>query len=64
MSLGALGLVARVSLDVIPAFDLRQYVFEELPWSTVETDLDAILEGGYSVSLFTLWYEPASSRSG
>jgi alditol oxidase len=59
VSLGALGLVARVSLDVVPAFVLRQYVFEQLPWATVETDLDAILESAYSVSLFTLWDEPA-----
>ena len=59
VSLGALGLVTRASLDVVPAFELRQYVFEQLPWSTVETDLDAILEGGYSVSLFTMWTEPA-----
>lgn len=59
VSLGALGLVTSLSLDVVPAFDLRQYVFEELPWSTVESDLDAILEGAYSVSLFTLWDEPA-----
>jgi alditol oxidase len=59
VSLGALGLVTSVSLDVVPAFVLRQYVFEELPWSTVESDLDAILEGAYSVSLFTMWDEPA-----
>ena len=57
VGLGALGLVARVSLDVVPAFELRQYVFEELPWSAVETDLDEILAGGYSVSLFTTWSE-------
>ena len=59
VSLGAIGLVTSASLDVVPSFELRQYVFEGLPWSTVETDLDAILEGGYSVSLFTLWSEPA-----
>jgi xylitol oxidase len=59
VSLGSLGLVTRVSLDVVPAFDLRQYVFEELPWSAVDTGLDAILAGGYSVSLFTTWAEPA-----
>ena len=59
VSLGAVGLVTRVSLDVIPSFELRQYVFEGLPWSTVEADLDAILEGAYSVSLFTSWSEPA-----
>ena len=59
VSLGALGLVTRVSLDVVPAFELRQYVFEQLPWSVVESDLGAILAGGYSVSLFTMWDEPA-----
>ncbi len=59
VSLGAIGLMTRVSLDVVPAFVLRQYVFEQLPWEAVETDLDAILEGAYSVSLFTLWEEPA-----
>jgi xylitol oxidase len=58
VSLGALGIVSRVSLDVVPAFDLRQYVFERLPWSAVEADLDAVLAGGYSVSLFTTWDEP------
>ena len=57
VALGALGLVARVSLDVVPAFELRQYVFEDLPWRAVETDLDEILAGGYSVSLFTTWTE-------
>jgi len=59
VSLGALGLVTRVSLDVVPSFDLRQYVFEQLPWPTVEADLAAILAGGYSVSLFTTWDEPS-----
>jgi alditol oxidase len=55
VALGALGLVARVTLDVVPAFELRQYVFAGLPWSAVESDLEAILAGGYSVSLFTSW---------
>jgi xylitol oxidase len=59
VSLGALGLVTRVSLDVVPSFDLRQYVFEGLPWPAVETDLEAILAGAYSVSLFTTWDEPS-----
>jgi xylitol oxidase len=59
VSLGALGLVTRVSLDVVPSFEIRQYVFERLPWTAVEADLDAILAGGYSVSLFTTWDEPS-----
>ena len=59
VSLGALGLVTNVSLDLVPAFDLRQYVYEQLPWAALETELDAILAAGYSVSLFTTWDEPA-----
>jgi alditol oxidase len=59
VSLGALGLATRISLDVVPSFEVRQYVFEGLPWSALDADLDAVLAGGYSVSLFTLWDEPA-----
>ena len=57
VAVGALGLVARASLDVVPAFELRQYVFEDLPWSAVDMHLDEILAAGYSVSLFTAWTE-------
>ena len=60
VSLGALGLATRVTLDLVPAFDLRQYVFEQLPWSAVEADLDGILASGYSVSVFTTWDEPSA----
>jgi xylitol oxidase len=55
VALGALGLVARLELDVVPAFELRQYVFCDLPWAEVEQSLWEILAGGYSVSLFTTW---------
>jgi xylitol oxidase len=57
VALGALGLVVRVSLDVVPEFELRQYVFERLPWATVEAQLEEMLAFGYSTSLFTLWTE-------
>ena len=57
VALGALGLVVRVSLDVVPEFELRQYVFERLPWATVEGHLEEMLAFGYSTSLFTLWTE-------
>jgi xylitol oxidase len=57
VALGALGLVVHVSLDVVPEFELRQYVFERLPWATVEAHLEEMLAFGYSTSLFTLWTE-------
>jgi xylitol oxidase len=55
VALGALGLVARLELDVVPAFALRQYVFRDLAWADAERSLWEILAGGYSVSLFTTW---------
>ena len=57
VGLGSLGLVARATLDVVPEFELRQYVFDDLPWPAVDANLDEILAGGYSVSLFTSWTE-------
>jgi xylitol oxidase len=55
VGLGTLGLVARVTLDVVTAFELRQYVFDDLPWPAVEANLHELLALGYSTSLFTVW---------
>jgi xylitol oxidase len=55
VSLGALGVVTRVTLDVEPAYEIRQRVFEGLPWEAVPDAFGA----GYSVSVFTLWNETA-----
>jgi xylitol oxidase len=55
VALGTLGLVVRVTLDVIAEFELRQQVFEGLPWPTVEANLHELLALGYSTSLFTRW---------
>ena len=55
VGLGALGAVTRITLDVEPAFDVAQRVFEGMPWETAYEHLDEITAAGYSVSLFTLW---------
>ncbi|MDI6101941.1 D-arabinono-1,4-lactone oxidase [Actinoplanes sp. NEAU-A12] len=55
VGLGALGVVTALTLDVVPAFDLRQYVYDDLPEAAVHEHLDEILSAGYSVSLFTRW---------
>lgn len=62
VALGALGLVARLELDVVPAFELRQYVFRDLRWRALEESLGEILAGGYSVSLFTTWTGEGSEQ--
>jgi alditol oxidase len=55
VSLGALGVMARVTLDLVPTFDLWQLVWLDLPWDTVTSDFEALMGSGYSVSLFTDW---------
>jgi alditol oxidase len=55
VGLGAVGVVSRITLDVEPAFEIAQRVFERLEWGQVFEHLDAITGSGYSVSLFTRW---------
>jgi alditol oxidase len=58
VSLGALGIVTRMTLDTVPAFDVRQYVYEDLPLEQVAEHYDEIAGSAYSVSLFTDWRSP------
>lgn len=53
--LGALGVVTRVTFDVIPRFTVRQDSYDGLAWSDVLERFDEITGLGYSVSLFTTW---------
>ena len=53
VGLGALGIVSALELAIEPTYEVRQQVFEDLPWETVLADYDAVAGDGYSVSLFT-----------
>jgi alditol oxidase len=55
VGLGALGAVTRITLDVEPAYEVRQRVFEGLAWDVLHERFDAITASGYSVSVFTRW---------
>jgi alditol oxidase len=59
VGLGALGAVTRVTLDVEPAYEVRQRVFEGLAWDALAGHFDAITSAGYSVSVFTRWGDTA-----
>jgi alditol oxidase len=59
VALGALGIVTRVTLDVRPAFEVRQQVYVDVPMPAAAAELDAIFASGYSVSMFTDWVGPA-----
>jgi xylitol oxidase len=59
VGLGALGAVTRITLDVEPAYEVRQRVFEGLSWEALFEHFDEITSCGYSVSVFTRWGEAA-----
>jgi xylitol oxidase len=56
--LGALGVVARLTLDAVPAFQVRQHVYENLPLEVLDDHFAELMSAAYSVSLFTDWRAP------
>jgi alditol oxidase len=58
VGLGAFGIVTRMTLDTVPAFYVRQYVYDDLPYEQVGEHFDEIVSSAYSVSLFTDWRAP------
>ncbi len=57
VGLGGLGVVTSLTLDVVPAFDVRQEVYENLPLAQLDAHFDAIMGAAYSVSLFAGWQD-------
>lgn len=55
VSLGALGVVARLQMRVRPAFDIEQRVWTGIPFDVAAAAVDEVLGAAYSVSLFTRW---------
>ena len=53
--LGALGVVVRLILDVVPSFEVSQWVYEDLPLEVLDDHFADIMSSGYSVSMFTDW---------
>ena len=56
--LGALGVVTRLILEVVPSFEVSQRVYEGLPLDVLDDHFAAIMASGYSVSMFTDWRAP------
>jgi xylitol oxidase len=55
VGLGALGVVTTLTLDLVPAYQMRQYVYDDLPASEFSGHFDEIMGAAYSVSVFTDW---------
>lgn len=55
VGLGSLGIVTALELEIIPAFEVRQYVYEDVPFTSVTGHFEEIFGSAYSVSVFTDW---------
>ena len=62
VSLGALGIITKMTLAIQKTFDVRQDIFQDLPLESLKKNFDAILSSGYSVSLFTDWQNQVISQ--
>ncbi len=56
--LGALGVITRLVLEVVPSFDVAQWVYLGLPLEVLDDHFADIMASGYSVSMFTDWRAP------
>ena len=57
VGLGGLGVVTKLTLDIVPTFAMQQEVYENLPLAQLEEHFDEIVSSAYSVSLFTDWQD-------
>ena len=55
VALGALGIVTKVTLNLLPTFNMKQVVYRNLPMEELKNNFSSIMSSGYSVSLFTDW---------
>ena len=55
VSLGALGVITKVTLDVVPEFSIEQTVYAGPSLAELAEHVDAVFASGYSVSVFTHW---------
>lgn len=62
VSLGALGIVVELTIDLVSAFDIRQHVYLNLPAESLASNFDQIMAAAYSVSLFTDWQQDAINQ--
>jgi xylitol oxidase len=53
--LGAIGIVTKVTLDIVPTFKMKQLVYLNMPMDELKNNFNDLESKGYSVSLFTDW---------
>ncbi len=61
-ALGGLGIVTTMELEIVPAFEVRQFVYEDIPAPAVVAHFEEIFSSAYSVSVFTDWRGGSGNR--
>ncbi len=62
VGLGGLGVVTKVTLNLVPSFLMRQFVYDNLAMAQAVEHFDEIEAQAYSVSLFTDWQSDEISQ--
>lgn len=60
--IGAIGVITKVTLDILPRYDMSQVVYQNLSFNELEHNLETIMASGYSVSLFTDWQKNRANQ--
>lgn len=60
VSLGALGVVTAIDLEVVPMFEVGQTVHDGIAIEDLAANPEALLSAAYSVSVFTTWLDGAA----
>jgi alditol oxidase len=55
VSLGALGIVTALTLDLRPTYRIQQFTYHGLSTAQLIANIDEIMAAAYSVSVFTTW---------
>jgi xylitol oxidase len=55
VALGGLGPVTKVTLDLVPTFEVAQVVYLDMPMESLKDNFKEIMGAGYSLSLFIDW---------
>ncbi len=55
VSLGALGIFTKMTLQLEPTFNVMQQIYNNLPFAHLANHFDDIMSSAYSISFFTSW---------
>lgn len=58
VGLGAVGVITSITLHVVPAYQMAQVMYVDVPWQTVVDNFAQLMDSAYSVSLFTDFKQP------